>query len=64
MIQKIRGYDVTIEYRLEKTTGNAGAVSRLPNPNDKDETEWDLREDGVDMAVEEFHRFDLDMVNF
>lgn len=43
---------------------NADTLSRLPNPNDKDETEWDLRVDGVDMAVAEFHRFDLDMVNF
>lgn len=43
---------------------NADTLSRLPNPNDKDETEWDLRVDGVDMAVAEFYPCDLDMVNF
>ena len=64
MIQKMQGYDVTIEYRQEKTMANADTLSRLPNSNDKDEIEWDLRVDGVDMAVAEFHRFDLDMVNF
>ena len=64
MIQKMQGYDVTIEYRQEKTMANADTLSRLPNSNDKDEIEWDLRVDGVYMSVAEFNRFDLYMVNY
>ena len=35
MLQKIPGYDFTIEYRQGKTMTLADTLSRLPNPKDK-----------------------------
>ena len=51
MLQKIQGYDFTIEYRQEKTMTLADTLSRLPNPKDKGAVELDLRVDGIEMTT-------------
>lgn len=42
----------------------ADTLSRLPNPNDKDEIELNLRVDGAEMTVAELHHCGPDLVNF
>ena len=64
MLQKIQGYDFTIEYRQGKTITLADTLSRLPNPKDKGAVELDLRVDGIEMTTAEVHRCDIDLVNF
>lgn len=64
MLQKIQGYDFTIEYRQGKTMTLADTLSRLPNPKDKGAVELDLRVDGIEMTTAEVHRCDIDLVNF
>lgn len=64
MLQKIQGYDFTIEYRQRKTMTLADTLSRLPNPKDKGAVELDLRVDGIEMTTSEVHRCDIDLVNF
>ena len=64
MLQKIQGYDFTIEYRQGKTMTMADTLSRLPNPKDKGAVELDLRVDGIEMTRAEVHRCDIDLVNF
>ena len=64
MLQKIQGYDVTIEYRRRKMMTLADTLSKLPNPNDKDEIGLDLRVDGVETTAVEVRRCDLDLINF
>ena len=64
MLQKIQGYDFTIEYRQGKTMTLANTLSRLPNPKDKGAVELDLRVDGTEMTTAEVHRCDIDLVNF
>ena len=64
MLQKIQGYDFTIEYRQGKTMTLADTLSRLPNPKDKGTVELDLRVDGIEMTTAEVHRCDVDLVNF
>ena len=64
MLQKIQGYDFTIEYRQGKTMTLADTLSRLPNPKDKGTVELDLRVDGIEMTTAEVHRCDIDLVNF
>lgn len=39
-------------------------LSRLPNPNDKDAIELNLRVDSVEMTAAEIQRCDLDLTNF
>ena len=51
MLQKIQGYDFTIEYRQGKTMTLADTLSRLPNPKDKGAVELDLRVDGIEMTT-------------
>ena len=58
MLQKIPGYDFTIEYRQGKTMTLADTLSRLPNPKDKGAVELDLRVDGIEMTTAEVHRCD------
>ena len=64
MLQKIQGYDFTIEYRQGKTMTLADTLSRLPNPKDKGAVELDLRVDGIEMTTAEVHRCVKDLVNF
>ena len=64
MLQKIQGYDFTIEYRQRKTITLANTLSRLPNPKDKGALELDFRVDGIEMTTAEVHRCDIDLVNF
>ena len=64
MLQKIQGYDFTIEYRQGKTMTLADTLSRLPNPKDNGAVELDLRVDGIEMTTAEVHRCDIDLVNF
>ena len=64
MLQKIQGYDFTIEYRQGRTMTLADTLSRLPNPKDKGAVELDLRVDGIEMTTAEVHRCDIDLVNF
>ena len=64
MLQKIQGYDFTIEYRQGKTMTLADTLSRLPNPKDEGAVELDLRVDGIEMMTAEVHRCDIDLVNF
>ena len=61
MLQKIQGYDFTMEYRQGKTMTLADTLSRLLNPKDKGAVELDLRVDGIEITMAEVH---LDMVNF
>ena len=63
MLQKIQGYDFTIEYQQGKTMTLADILSRLPNPKDKGAVELDLRVDGIEMTAAEVHRCDIDLVN-
>ena len=53
MLQKIQGYDFTIEYRQGKTMTLADTLSKLPNPKDKGAVELDLRVDGIEMTTAE-----------
>ena len=64
MLQKIQGYDFTIEYRQGKTMTLADTLSRLPNPKDKGAVKLDLRVDGTEMTTAEVHHCDIDLVNF
>ena len=64
MLQKIQGYDFTIEHRQGKTMTLADTLSRLPNPKDKGAVELDLRVDGIEMTTAEVHRCVIDLVNF
>ena len=49
MLQKIQGYDFTIEYRQGKTMTLADTLSMLPNPKDQGAAELDLRVDGIEI---------------
>ena len=40
MLQKIQGYDFTIEYRQGKTMTLADTLSRLPNPKTRVQSSW------------------------
>lgn len=42
----------------------ADTLSILPNPNDKDAIELNLRVDSVEMTAAEIQRCDLDLTNF
>ena len=63
MLQKIQGYDFTIEYRQGKTMTLADTLLMLPNPKDKGAVDLDLRVDGIEMTTAEVHRCDIDLVN-
>ena len=51
MLQKIQGYDFTIEYRQGKTMTLADTLSMLPNPKDQGAAELDLRVDGIEIFL-------------
>ena len=64
MLQKVQGYDFTVEYRAGKTMTLADTLSRLPSTTDKTAIDLDLRVDGLDISEDEINFCEFDFISF
>ena len=64
MFLQIQGYDFSIEYRRGEEMTVADALSRSPNPQQKEEVELDLRVDGIEYEADEPDNNCIALINF
>ena len=64
MLLKIQGYNCQIEYRPGKEMILSDTLSRLPNPENNDEIDLDVRVDGIDLEAEDHEHQTIALINF